>query len=70
MIQPTGKRYTQTFRVPQDIQSEISVMMNDNEKAQKQVRKYRASYWANNAVDEDFAKILGKGDNLNYPSYD
>jgi hypothetical protein len=56
--------------VPQDIQSEISVMMNDNEKAQKQVRKYRASYWANNAVDEDFAKILGKGDNLNYPSYD
>jgi hypothetical protein len=44
-------------------------MMNDNEKAQKQVRKYRASYWANNAVDEDFAKIVGK-DNLNEPSYD
>ena len=40
--------------------AEMHNLLNDNEKAQKQGRKYRATYWASNVIDEELFKLINK----------
>ena len=55
---PTNKRYLQTVRkMPDAILLDYTSMMNDNEKAQKQILKYRAQFWAKNIVDEAMVSL-------------
>jgi len=56
---PTGRNYAPAKTdMDEECIRRWQSLLFDNEKTVKQVRKYRAEYWAKNQVDDDISKNL------------